>query len=158
MAECLILKHNPPTESAGKEDAMACKVNVNDPGILVSVSKSDLPITLKLTAFPGNPKAGVKAGVIPVGMTIESVDYFVAQPAPGKHTGIKIADDGMSFQLLATDMIVGLGSLAARLSRPVDYVYLVVEDCAPVKGSPPVVLYIHDPTSRTGAVQLEVTA
>jgi hypothetical protein len=119
----------------------------------------DLPVTLKLAPFAGNPRAGVKAGTLAPGMTIESVDYFVAQPAPGKHTSITVADDGLSFQLLASDMVKGIGSLAARLSRPVDYLYLIVEACTPTSGAkPPVVLYIHDPTSRTGAVQLEVTA
>jgi hypothetical protein len=131
---------------------MPCKITVIDPAEDVQVSMADLPVTLKLAAFPGNPAAGIKAGTLAAGMQIESVDYFVSTPAPGAHTGIQIAQDGLSFQLLAKDMKVGTGVLTARLSRPLPFPYIIVENCKPMTA----ILLIEDPSSRMASVSLEV--
>jgi hypothetical protein len=132
---------------------MACKITVIDSAEDVRVSFADLPVTLKLAAFPGNPGAGVKAGTLATGMQIESVDYFVPNPAPGSHTDIALAADGISFQLLAKDMKVGSGVLTVRLNRRPQSPYMVVEDCAPAT----TILLIQDPISREDSVTLEVT-
>ena len=132
---------------------MACKITVIDPAEDVQVSMADLPVTLKLAAFPGNPAAGVKAGTLAAGMQIESVDYFVPSPAPGAHTDIAVAKSGLSFQLLAKDMKVGSGVLTVRLSRRPQSPYIIVEDCSPQTA----ILLIQDPISREDTVTLEVT-